>query len=37
MKKFLMKSLAYWSILAGKVKNKYIKMGVQKGAFTYKD
>jgi len=29
--------LAYWGILAVKVKNKYIKMSVQKGAFTYKD
>ena len=32
-----MKFLAYWGILAVKVKNKNIKKSVQKGAFTYKD
>jgi len=37
MKKFPMKFLACWGILAVKVENKNIKKSVQKGAFTYKD
>jgi len=37
MKKFSMKFLAYWDILAVKVENKNIKKSVQKWAFTYKD
>jgi len=37
MKKFPMKFLTYWGILAVKVENKNIKKSVQKRAFTYKD
>ena len=36
MKKFPMKFLAYWGILAVKVKNKNIKKSVQKRESTYK-
>ena len=37
MKKFSMKFLAYWGILALKIENNNIKKNVQKRAFTYKD
>ena len=36
-KKFPMKFLAYWGILAVKVENKNIKKSVQKRAFAFKD
>jgi len=37
MKKFPMKFLAYWGILAVKFENKNIKKSVRKRALTYKD
>jgi len=37
MKRFPMRSLAYWGILTVEAANKNIKKIVQKMAFTYKD